>query len=152
KGGNSGGGREPIEKRALKRRVRPGQHMGAATGSSRNVRHEKPVRHSLLEIRAACSGDFLPPSPPAEKASTSKDQSGQTTTGGGGGTAHSLRASAQVPAPGATAIKIVTVSTRPNRQNKSIRSRMSVLSVQEQKLRAVHRRQARLSHRARHDR
>jgi hypothetical protein len=52
---------------------------------------------------------------------------------------HSMRASAQVTVHGATTSMIMAVSTRPNRQNRSIRSRMSVLLVQKQKLRAVHR-------------
>src|SRR5215469_3826805 len=37
-----------------------------------------------------------------------------------------MRVSAQVTAPGAVTNRIVTVSTRPNRQNRSTRSRMSV--------------------------
>ena len=43
-----------------------------------------------------------------------------------GGAAHSMRASAQVTAPGAITSMIVAVSTRPNRQNKSTCSRMSL--------------------------
>jgi len=50
---------------------------------------------------------------------------------------HSMRASAQVTAPGAITSMIVAVSTRPNRQNKSTCSRMSVPLVQKQKLRSV---------------
>jgi hypothetical protein len=46
--------------------------------------------------------------------------------------AHSIRASAQVTAPGAATNMIVAVSTRPNRQNRSTCSRMSVASVQKQ--------------------
>jgi len=42
------------------------------------------------------------------------------------GAAHSMRASAQITAPGAMTSMIVAVSTRPNRQNRSTRSRMSV--------------------------
>src|SRR6516225_2125088 len=42
------------------------------------------------------------------------------------GAAHSMKASAQVTAPGAITSMIVAVSTRPNGQNRSIRSRMSV--------------------------
>src|SRR5262249_6899201 len=42
------------------------------------------------------------------------------------GAAQSMRASAQVTAPGAVTNIIVTVSTRPNRQNRSTCSRMSV--------------------------
>jgi hypothetical protein len=40
--------------------------------------------------------------------------------------AHSMRASAQVTAPGAITSMIVAVSTRPKRQNKSTCSRMSL--------------------------
>jgi hypothetical protein len=50
------------------------------------------------------------------------------------GAAQSIRASAQVTAPGAATNMIVAVSTRPNRQNRSTCSRMSVASVQKQKL------------------
>jgi len=73
---------------------------------------------------------------------------------GSGGTAHSMRASAQVTAPGAIASKIVAASTKPNRQNKSTCSRISVPLVQKRKLRLVNRknRRARLSHCPRHDR
>jgi hypothetical protein len=46
------------------------------------------------------------------------------------GAAHSMKASAQVTAPGAVTSIIVAVSTRPNRQNKSTCSRMSVSLVQ----------------------
>src|SRR5262245_47981246 len=42
------------------------------------------------------------------------------------GAAHSMTASAQVTAPGATASMIAAVSTEPNRQNRSTCSRMSV--------------------------
>jgi hypothetical protein len=52
---------------------------------------------------------------------------------------HSMRASAQVTAPGAATNKIVPVSTRPNRQNRSVCSRMSLRLVQKQKLRVVNR-------------
>jgi hypothetical protein len=45
---------------------------------------------------------------------------------GPAGAAHSMRASAQVTAPGAVTSMIVAVSTRPNRQNRSTCSRMSV--------------------------
>src|SRR5262245_53767461 len=45
-----------------------------------------------------------------------------------------MRASAQVTAPGAIASMITAVSTRPNRQNRSRCSRMSVPLVQKQKL------------------
>jgi len=37
---------------------------------------------------AKCSGDLLPPSPPAEKATASKDQAGQASTGDGAGGMH----------------------------------------------------------------
>src|SRR5262249_17391021 len=40
--------------------------------------------------------------------------------------AHSMRASAQVTAPGAITSMIVAVSTSPNRQNRSTSSRMSL--------------------------
>src|SRR5262245_59206753 len=53
--------------------------------------------------------------------------------------AHSMRASAQVTAPGATTSIIVAASTRPNRQNRSTCSRMSVPLVQKQKLGVVNR-------------
>jgi hypothetical protein len=55
------------------------------------------------------------------------------------GAAHSMRASAQVTAPGAATSIIVAVSTRPNRQNRSTCSRMSVPLVQKQKLGLVNR-------------
>ena len=38
--------------------------------------------HQLL---ARCSGDLLPPSPPAEKATASKDQAGKASTSNGAG-------------------------------------------------------------------
>ena len=50
-----------------------------------------------------------------------------------------MRAAAQVTAPGAVTSIIVAVSTRPNRQNRSTRSRMSVPLVQKRKLRLVKR-------------
>jgi hypothetical protein len=50
---------------------------------------------------------------------------------------HSMRASAQVTAPGAITSRIAAVSTRPNRQNRSTCSRMSVPLVQKQKLGVV---------------
>ena len=46
------------------------------------------------------------------------------------GTAHSMRASAQITAPGAVTSMIVAASTRPNRQNRSTCSRMVPLSTQ----------------------
>src|SRR5262249_9181717 len=55
------------------------------------------------------------------------------------GAAHSMRDSAQVTAPGAVTSMIVAVSTRPNRQNRSRCSRMSVPLVQNQMLRLVDR-------------
>src|SRR5262249_21671693 len=63
-----------------------------------------------------------------------------------------MRASAQVTAPGAVTSKIVAVITRPNRQNKSTCSRMSVPLVQEHKLRLVNRILVVRSHRPRHAR
>jgi hypothetical protein len=48
-----------------------------------------------------------------------------------------MRASAQVTAPGAITSMIVAVSTRPNGQNRSTRSRMSVPLVQNQMLSPV---------------
>jgi hypothetical protein len=54
------------------------------------------------------------------------------------GTAHSMRASAQVTAPGAVTSRVVAMSTRPNRQNRSTCSRMSVPSQQKQKLSRCH--------------
>jgi len=45
---------------------------------------------------------------------------------GPAGAAHSMKASAQVTAPGAVTNRIVAVNTRPNRQNRSTCSRMSV--------------------------
>jgi hypothetical protein len=56
---------------------------------------------------------------------------------GGRREAHSMRDSAQVTAPGAVTSMIVAVSTRPNRQNRSPCSRMSVPLVQNQMLRLV---------------
>jgi len=50
-----------------------------------------------------------------------------------------MKASAQVTAPGAITSMIVAVSTRPNGQNRSIRSRMSALLVQNQMLSPVDR-------------
>jgi len=45
------------------------------------------------------------------------------------GAAHSMKASAQVTAPGAITSMIVAVSTRPNRQNRSTCSRKVPLST-----------------------
>src|SRR5262249_34014555 len=95
---------------------------------------------------AGSSGALLPPSPPAEKTTARQDQA-----------AHSMRASAQVTAPGAVTSMIVAVSTRPNGQNRSTCSRMSVPLVQNQILRLVNccRRRCRRSPmavRPRHDR
>ena len=59
--------------------------------------------------------------------------------GGGRREAHSMRDSAHVTAPGAVTSMSVAVSTRPNRQNRSTRSRMSAPLVQKQKLRVVNR-------------
>jgi hypothetical protein len=56
-----------------------------------------------------------------------------------GCSAHSMRDSAQVTAPGAITSMIVAVSTRPNRQIRSTCSRMPVPLVQKQKLRPVNR-------------
>jgi hypothetical protein len=67
------------------------------------------------------SSRFPPPSPPAEEATASQ--------GDPAAAAHSMRASAQVTAPGAVTSMIVAVSTRPNRENKSTCSRMSVSLV-----------------------
>ena len=64
---------------------------------------------------------------------------GSPGAGSGRQEAHSMRASAQVTAPGAVTSMIVAASTRPNRQNRSIRSRISVLLVEKEKLRTVHR-------------
>jgi hypothetical protein len=36
-------------------------------------------------IRSRCSGDLLPPSPPAEKSTAREDQAGQASTDDGGG-------------------------------------------------------------------
>jgi hypothetical protein len=58
---------------------------------------------------------------------------------GGRREAHSMRDGAQVTAPGAVTSTIVAVSTRPNRQNRSTCSRMSVPLVQNQMLRLVDR-------------
>ena len=65
-----------------------------------------------------------------------------------------MRASAQVTAPGAVTSMIMAVSTRPDRQNRSTCSRMSVPLVQKRKLRLVNRinRRARLSLRPCHGR
>src|SRR5499433_1743833 len=41
--------------------------------------------HSVNHIKPWCSGDLLPPSPPAEKATTRQDQAGQASTGDGAG-------------------------------------------------------------------
>jgi hypothetical protein len=49
-----------------------------------------------------------------------------------------MRASAQVTAPGAVTSRVVAMSTRPNRQNRSTCSRMSVPSQQKQKLTRCH--------------
>jgi hypothetical protein len=67
------------------------------------------------------------------------------------GAAHSMRASAQVTAPGAATNMIVAVSTRPNRQKRSTCSRMLTPLVQIQILGLVDRsrRLDRLSRRAR---
>ena len=50
-----------------------------------------------------------------------------------------MRDSAHVTAPGAVTSMSVAVSTRPNRQNRSTRSRMPVPLVQKRKLRLVKR-------------
>jgi hypothetical protein len=55
------------------------------------------------------------------------------------GSAQSMRDSAQVTAPGAIANMIAAVSTRPNRQNRSTCSCMSVPLVQKHKLGLVNR-------------
>jgi hypothetical protein len=67
---------------------------------------------------AECSGDLLPPAPPVEKATARQ--------GDPAAAAHSMRASAQVTAPGAATSRVVAVSTRPNKQNRSTCSRMSL--------------------------
>jgi len=64
---------------------------------------------------------------------------GSPGAGSGRQEAHSMRATAQVTAPGAVTSIIVAVSTSPNRQNRSTRSRMSVPLVQKRKLRLVNR-------------
>src|SRR5262245_23530557 len=53
----------------------------------RRVRDGSPTRaDGITSIgRAGCSGDLLPPSPPAEKATTSEDQAGQSSAGDGVG-------------------------------------------------------------------
>jgi hypothetical protein len=90
------------------------------------------------------SGNLLPPSPPAEKADALALAARNSSTAClasfsrscacfrafSGGAAHSMKASAQVTAPGAVTSIVVAVSTRPNRQNKSTCSRMSVSLVQ----------------------
>src|SRR5262249_34999375 len=80
--------------------------------------------------------------------------SGAPGVGVSGGDSHSIRASVQVTALGAVTRVIVAVSTKPNRQNRSTCSRMSVPLVQKQKLRLVNRInwRARRSHLPRHDR
>jgi hypothetical protein len=58
-----------------------------------------------------------------------QEKSPRKPRGGPAGAAQSMRASAQVTVPGAVTSMIVAVSTRPNRQNKSTCSRMSVSLV-----------------------
>src|ERR1700746_817506 len=67
---------------------------------------------------------------------------------------HSMRAKAQVTAPGAATSMIVAVSTRPNRQNRSRCSPMSVPLVQIQRLvnRFRRDRRSQIAVRPRHDR
>ena len=73
------------------------------------------------------------------KARTATPTSAPRKPGRPAGAAHSMRASAQVTAAGAVTSMIVAVSTKPNRQNRSRCSRMSVRLVQKQKLGVVNR-------------
>jgi hypothetical protein len=75
-------------------------------------------RRIAMGSSPAVATSRVPPSPPAEKATASQ--------GDPAAAAHSMRASAQVTAPGAATNMIVAVSTRPNRQNRSTCSRMSL--------------------------
>jgi hypothetical protein len=43
--------------------------------------------HLAKHVMRKCSGGFLPPSPPAKKATARQDQTGQTSTSDGPGTA-----------------------------------------------------------------
>ena len=58
-------------------------------------------------LRARCSGDPLPPSPPAEKATARQDHAGKSRTGDGGGNSRRVCDAEQRPrwiaAPGARA-------------------------------------------------
>jgi hypothetical protein len=76
---------------------------------------------------------------PTHKIRLGADRASAPGSGGSGRRpeAHSMRASAQVTAPGAVTSMIVAVSTRPNRQNRSTCSRMSVPLVQNQMLSPV---------------
>jgi hypothetical protein len=45
-----------------------------------NSSSQIPSNHRFRTAMARCSGDLLPPSPPAEQATASQDQAGQANT------------------------------------------------------------------------
>jgi hypothetical protein len=92
--------------------------LRSALMRTRTLGVTEDARKRSVRIARECSGDLLPPSPPAEKATASQ--------GDPAAAAHSMRASAQVTAPGAATNILVAVSTRPNRQNRNTCSRMSL--------------------------
>jgi hypothetical protein len=49
------------------------------------VRQSLAAASDVCGLRAGSSGDLLPPSPPAEKATASQDQAGQASTDDGAG-------------------------------------------------------------------
>jgi hypothetical protein len=56
----------------------------------------RPCTHNR-ERCVRSSGDLVPPSPPAEKATAREDQAGQTGTGDGAGNAHAATRDSVVP-------------------------------------------------------
>jgi hypothetical protein len=96
----------------------PKRCCGLLVNEYTHPRCHRGRRKRSVRIARECSGDLLPPSPPTEKATARQ--------GDPAAAAHSMRASAQVTAPGAATSRIVAVSTRPNKQNRSTCSRMSL--------------------------
>jgi hypothetical protein len=56
-------------------------HLSIPCTSTTNLRARPRRRARRVRIGARWSGDFPPPSPPAEKASARQDQAGQASTG-----------------------------------------------------------------------
>src|ERR1700730_18377476 len=78
-----------MEERCCPKKNREGEHGGEQTNTPKGVcscSFANNRRTMFVNVRCslkmfACSGDFLPPSPPAEKATTREDQAGQGSTG-----------------------------------------------------------------------